>query len=104
MNILQKYKNWKKNPNRAPVSIPNIWAVLQSLFRRNIHTPKHIEEQVEWRRKVSNPKCIENDECICSCTWSELIYADKACDGKCYPPMMPRVYWKKYKDFIHDKG
>jgi hypothetical protein len=101
MNLLKKFNNWWNAPKRAPISIGNIKAVIQSFFRRRRELPNHIKEQIINRIELSNPRCKETNVCVCGCDWSDLIYADKSCENNCYPEMMDKKSWKKYKN---DKG
>jgi hypothetical protein len=105
MNLIEKYLKWKNTPNRAPVNLRNIWAVLQAFFRKNVTIPAHIQEQATWRLTQVRPECKANGTCVkCGCVVEEKVWEDRSCEGKCYPPMMPKSYWEQYKEFINDKG
>ena len=60
--------------------------------------PTHIKEQVLYRMTLSK-KCFENGAClICGCPTTEAFYIVKAsCEGNCYPEMMTKLQWKKFK-------
>lgn len=103
MGIIQKYKNWKDAENRAPINLRNIWAVIQASFRKNISEPAHIKEQTIYRLSLTNEECKKAGTCIkCGCSVEEKIWEDRSCEGKCYPPMMSKKYWKEYKEFLND--
>lgn len=97
MTLLEKYNNWKNAPARAPISLKNIWAVIQSLWRRKAGLTPLLQEQVDYRRKVSDIGCKASGVCRCGCSWEELIYADKSCEGSCYPPIKNRINWEIFK-------
>lgn len=58
----------------------------------------HIREQIAYRIKWMNSECYSEGSCqVCGCATTALQMANKICDGYCYPPMMSRSDWKKYK-------
>lgn len=60
---------------------------------------KHIKEQIAWRIEWMDEKCYEDGSCkICGCATTALQMADKPCDKPCYPPMMNREKWKRFKN------
>ena len=60
--------------------------------------PKHIREQVAYRKKEANEDCVKNGECLeCGCKIPHLFYADKSCNGDCYPVMMKEFEWECHK-------
>lgn len=98
MNLIEKFKAWRSAEHPAPINLGNIWAVLQSFYRRNqSNVPVHLSEQVEYRRTVSNKECVTSNVCKCGCEWNDLIWSDKTCEGNCYPEMMDAKAWKTYK-------
>jgi hypothetical protein len=43
-------------------------------------------------------ECYDNGECImCGCSTTALQMCNKACEGKCYPAMMDKKMWVKFK-------
>lgn len=43
-------------------------------------------------------ECYQSGSCVeCGCDTPDLQMADKSCRGKCYPEMMTKKEWKKYK-------
>jgi hypothetical protein len=57
------------------------------------------KEQFEWRLIVMNEKCLQGGACIiCGCDTPQLQMIDEACEGKCYPDMMDKETWRKYKE------
>ena len=62
----------------------------------------HTQEQFLYRIylvKTQSPKCLSQGACIiCGCDTPELFFANKTCDGKCYPEMMKdKEEWEFYK-------
>ena len=58
---------------------------------------KHIREQIKWRTGQVSQECWEAGECQkCGCDIPQLLYANKSCGGKCYPPMMNKKDWSNY--------
>lgn len=104
---------------KSKITIRNIFAVLQAFFRRvrrnlgGFDIPSHTYEQIIWRRTQvmkKSPRCWESGECIvCGCDIMGKTMEDRACSvserqdlydaGKeiCYPHMMNKDTWKKYK-------
>lgn len=89
--------------NPARIDGKHVWAVFQSWVRSILPTPKHIEEQVLWRRleiQKKSPKCIEEGHCIyCGCFILGKTTADLGCEDepKCYPDMMEKKEWSRFK-------
>jgi len=62
---------------------------------------KHIQEQYLMRIKIMNKECYSSGSCIeCGCTTTKLQFANKACDGKCYPKFMNRYNWFMFKSGV----
>lgn len=58
----------------------------------------HILEQIRMRIKSMNQECYFRGSCIkCGCATTALQMANKACEGKCYPKMLGKKQWKKFK-------
>lgn len=59
---------------------------------------KHIVEQIDYRILEMNQICYMRGSCIhCGCETTALQMADKTCDGYCYPTMMNKEEWEKFK-------
>lgn len=59
----------------------------------------HILEQIDIRIKSMNQECYFRGSCIkCGCATTALQMANKSCDGLCYPKMLSRRKWKKFKE------
>ncbi len=92
--------------NPAKLTLRNIYAVLQSMFRRSIQgftVQKHIYEQAIWRRTEvikKSPQCWEEGHCIhCGCEMLGKTIEDRGCENepRCYPDMMNKEEWKQFK-------
>jgi len=89
--------------NPAKIDFKHIWAVIQSWFRSILPTPKHVKEQIIWRRGeviLKSPECWKEGHCIqCGCEIVPKTTADMACENEpfCYPEMMDKKEWKDFK-------
>jgi hypothetical protein len=63
--------------------------------------PSYMYEQIIWRRiqvAILSPECWESGNCIqCGCEIMGKTMEDRMCEYGCYPEMMPKDVWKKYK-------
>lgn len=93
---------------KAKATPKNIWSYIQGNLRYKLYYSKnklikrlmrnHIREQIEVRIDSMDRKCYYMGECkICGCATTALQMADKACDNPCYPEMMDKVTWNKFK-------
>src|SRR6478609_10766631 len=56
-------------------------------------------EQFKYRLTVMNKECLKSGSCIiCGCYTPQLQMTDASCEGNCYPPMMNKQEWEKYKE------
>lgn len=89
--------------NPAKIDLKHIWAVIQSWIRSLLPMPKHIKEQVEWRRRqvlAKSPDCLSKGNCVqCGCEMEGKLKADMGCENEpfCYPEMMKKKEWTIYK-------
>lgn len=89
--------------NPARLDLKHIWAVIQSWIRSILPTPKHIREQIIWRRgevTLKSPECWRQGHCIqCGCEIVPKTTADMGCENPpyCYPEMMSKKQWEEYK-------
>ena len=89
--------------NPAKLNLKHIWAVIQSVIRSILPTPKHIKEQIKWRAwmvQQKSPECWNSGHCVqCGCIIKEKIKSDMGCENPpyCYPEMMKKKEWEKYK-------
>ena len=59
---------------------------------------EHIKEQVLYRESLANKECVNNKVCKCGCEIPGLFYADKTCEDGCYPVVMDKETWDKFKN------
>lgn len=59
---------------------------------------EHIREQYDYRITAMKEACRSNGACVeCGCKTPDLQYGNLACEGNCYPDMMNKEEWIKYK-------
>lgn len=73
-------------------------------YKENFNSPLmffmrgHIAEQIEYRIYWMDIECYDKGECkICGCATTALQMCNKSCEKPCYPDMMSRWQWKRYK-------
>ena len=60
--------------------------------------PIHIREQIDARINSMDKQCYLEGQCkMCGCSTTALQMCDKACDKPCYPPMLNKEAWEKFK-------
>lgn len=95
MNQLEKMK--------SKITVKNIISYVQGNIRYRLYYSRfrflireHIREQYEYRIRVMKKECYESGNCvICGCKTTNLQFANKPCDGNCYPRMMSKKEWNK---------
>lgn len=84
----------------------NIFAYFQGYYRYNLYYSnhfkwlirKHILEQIIWRISVMDIDCYSKGSCkMCGCDTTALQMANKQCSKPCYPDMMNKKKWLKFK-------
>ena len=93
----------------AKITRANVKAVLQSVVRRTrkqlggFDLPEHMYQQIFYRRHMvilKSPECWKTGACkVCGCDILGKTMEDRGCenDPSCYPPMMDKKNWEKYK-------
>ena len=70
------------------------YCLIETIFVR-----KHIKEQITWREEIVDKECLSNGECkMCGCNLPQLLYTTKSCDKPCYPTLLPKKIWDKFKE------
>lgn len=97
----------------STITVKNILAYVQGTTRYylyyspfNFLIRSHIREQIFFRVKSMKSECFNNGECVmCGCKTTALQMANKSCEGVCYPPMLNKKEWNKFKEcsFYLDK-
>lgn len=58
----------------------------------------HIREQIKLRLENMDKECFNEGSCkLCGCVTPALQMSNKACDKPCYPGMMNRKNWERFK-------
>lgn len=91
--------------NSTMIRISDIWYYVQGnvryfLVRKRLSKfiRRHVLEQVVMRELNADKECKAGGRCrICGCHTPALFYADKACDKPCYPAMMCKEEWERFK-------
>lgn len=87
------------------INLKNIIAYFQGMLRYKWYYGKfkflirtHIREQIDFRIKVMDKECLNQGSCkLCGCMVTGLQMANKMCDKPCYPVMLSKKEWKKFK-------
>lgn len=90
---------------KAKPTLKNIIAYIQGNLRYKLFYSNfaflirpHIREQIQVRINSMDKQCYNEGQCkMCGCQTTALQMADKACDKPCYPEMMDKVTWNKFK-------
>ena len=96
---------------KEQITFKNVKAFIQGYYRYYMYTwfktkllREHIVNQYETRLNSVDKKCLNDGQCkLCGCAVPQLLWADKACDKPCYPPMMSKKNWYNFignKDWI----
>ena len=107
-------KNHLVNLFKGNVKLKDVWYYTQGNVRYKMYYSKfsflirkHIMDQINFRISVMKKECYDNGECVmCGCATTALQMCNKACEGKCYPSMMNKKMWNKFKggELIKIKG
>ena len=84
---------------RDQIKLINVWYILQAICR-SVLKQDYIAEQVAYRKMLinkSHPECLSSGECYCGCETEEMIWSDKECVHKCYPPFKNKIEWNLFK-------
>ena len=92
---------------KAKPTLKNITAYIQGNLRYKLYynkfaflIPIHIREQIDARINSMDKQCYLEGQCkMCGCSTTALQMCDKQCDKPCYPPMVNKVAWEKFKSF-----
>jgi len=92
---------------KEKVNLKNILAYLQGNARYALYynphltvlLRRHILEQIDYRITAMDSECYNNGSCkLCGCQTTQLQMSNKECRGKCYPKMMNKKEWNKFKN------
>ena len=95
MKVWQTFKNAPLKSIKSYIE-GNVRMLQEKLGEGILSLEPHIVEQVVFREEKS--KCKGKTACdLCGCAIPGLFYADKACQGGCYPEMMNQTDWELFK-------
>ena len=86
----------------SQITVENIRGYLQGNLRKFLSTlpngvPDYIMEQIQYRLSEMDINCLERGYCPCNCSVPEKQYEDRSCERGCYPDMMSKEDWERYK-------
>lgn len=89
---------------KEQITFKNVKAFIQGYYRYYMYIwfktkllREHIVSQYRTRLNSVDKKCLADGQCkLCGCAVPQLLWADKACDKPCYPPMMDKITWNKF--------
>lgn len=90
---------------KEKINIKNIYYYLQGNIRYKLYyskfawlIPKYIKEQINMRIASMSKDCYKNGFCtMCGCQTTMLQMANKACNKPCYPVILNKNKWDKFK-------
>ena len=91
---------------KAKINLKNIKSYIVGNYRYKLYyssyfyilIKKYIREQIEMRIECMDEECFLNGSCkLCGCETTALQMANKACDKPCYPAMMDKKSWERFK-------
>lgn len=92
---------------KAKINIKNIYYYVQGNIRYKLYYSKlkclirkHILEQIQTRINSMDNQCYMEGQCkMCGCKTTHLQMCNKECDKPCYPAMLSKKDWNRFKDF-----
>lgn len=86
----------------SQITPSNIKGFIQGNFRKFMEDypgviEDYIYEQVQWRLGIMDENCLINKQCPCTCSVPNKQYEDRQCEKGCYPDMMNKEDWEKFK-------
>ena len=102
--ILRGMNKFSSKKKISKETLKNYFQAKWRIFMQNhdFDREEHIKEQAYWRLqmiKEKSPECSTKGICYCGCDILEEVWGDKGCEekNKCYPDMMSKEDWEKYK-------
>jgi len=107
MKLIVWLKNRKKFKKPKKINLSNILNYAEAEVRywkstsKFLGNPPHIDEQSIWRLsqiKEHSPECMQHTYCVfCGCDVKEKSFETKGCEEGCYPELMDKETWEKFK-------
>lgn len=94
---------------KGEASLTDVWHYIIGHLRYKAYYSKrlkwlirvHIREQIKYRITWMDQDCFDNGYCKkCGCETTALQMANKSCDRPCYPAMMNKDEWRRFKLFF----
>jgi len=87
---------------KAKINLHNILSYLEGNIQLGLEElklqPKHIQEQVAYRRLICKDDCAVNNACImCGCDFKGKTSVSESCNHERFPNLMSRIDWELYK-------
>ena len=84
------------------ITLSNIRSYLEGNGQRILEElklqPKHIQEQISYRRLICKDDCAITDECImCGCDFKGKTSVQQSCNPERFPDLMSKNDWIKFK-------
>ncbi len=65
---------------------------------------KNIRDQIHYRIATMNQECYSQGSCVeCGCSTPAMQMSSKTCDRDCYPPLMNKELWERFKSNLSVK-
>lgn len=84
------------------ITLSNIRSYLEGNGQRILEElklqPKHIQEQIAYRRLLCNNDCAVQNKCIkCGCDFKGITSVQQSCNPERFPDLMSKNDWIKFK-------
>lgn len=84
------------------ITLSNIRSYLEGNGQRILEElklqPKHIQEQIAYRRLLCNNDCAVQNKCIkCGCDFKGKTSVQQSCNPERFPDLMSKNDWIKFK-------
>lgn len=87
---------------KQKITIKNIKSYIEGNFQRSLEIahmqPRHIQEQIAYRRLLCKDDCAVNNQCIiCGCDFKGKTSVAESCNKERFPDLMSKIDWELYK-------
>ena len=84
------------------ITLSNIKSYLEGNGQRILEElklqPKHIQQQIAYRRLLCNNDCAVQNKCIkCGCDFKGKTSVQQSCNPERFPDLMSKNDWNKFK-------
>ena len=82
----------------SQLTFANVKGFIQGHWNKKVNEDGEYENYMYLSRlALANPNCLIDKMCPCGCEHPEKLYDPRGCDEKCYPNMMSRDDFKRYR-------